>query len=140
MFLLFSYSHWTLGAVYLSTTVYIISYSHWTLVWTLSEQLSSTLCASSKFWLEQNTCYEKSYIVFSLFVLQETGRRKLAKQAEEKSRIFYSPNTSNDLKSHLGKRKTKKILYDICFFVFNKIVNKRVSLSSIFLQCFVMKH
>jgi len=53
VFLLFSYSHWTLGAVYLSTTVYIISYSHWTLVWTLSEQLSSTLCASSKFWLEQ---------------------------------------------------------------------------------------
>ena len=36
-----------------STTVYISSYSHWTLVWTLSEQLSSTLCASSKFWLEQ---------------------------------------------------------------------------------------
>jgi len=52
VFLLFSYSHWTLGAVYLSTTVYIISYSHWTLVWNLFEQLSSTLCASSKFWLE----------------------------------------------------------------------------------------
>ena len=53
MFLLFSYSHWVLGAVDLSTTVYISSYSHWTLVWTLSEQLSSTLCTSSKFWLEQ---------------------------------------------------------------------------------------
>jgi len=71
VFLLFSYSHWTLGAVYLSTTVYIFSYSHWTLVWTLSEQLSSTLCASSKFWLEHN---------YARDLLERVLQRKLLEQ------------------------------------------------------------
>ena len=32
--------------------------SHWTLVWTLFEQLSSTLCTFSKFWLKHSTPME----------------------------------------------------------------------------------
>jgi len=54
--------------------------------------------------------------------------------------LIVSTYIRNDLKSCLHTKMTKIMLYDFFFFWLNKIVNKRVSLSSIFLQCFVMKH
>ena len=74
----------------------------------------------------------KVTLSFLYFVLQRTGRRKrlnfLLPQKKKWSQIM----------SWHKNHKDNAVWY--LSFLLNKIVNKRVSLSSIFLQCFVVKH
>ena len=75
---------------------------------------------------------EKFTLLFLYFFLQGTGKRK-------RLNIWYSQHKKwSQIMSWHKNDKNNAVWY--LSFLLNKIVNKRVSLSSIFLQCFFMKH